>query len=126
MCVSTAVSYTHLDVYKRQVPLMFAFGAFSSLLSLKFTKQMMKVTSVLVIILGVVMGNRGLLLSGINVSEAILSPLGISLANDNKNANAVIKDGYQILTTNLEPGRYQPINVYAGCLLYTSNLTDFL
>ena len=60
------------------------------------------------------MGNRGLLLSGINVSEAILSPLGISLANDNKNANAVIKDGYQILTTNLEPGRYQPINVYAG------------
>jgi len=96
------------------VPLMFAFGAFSSLLSLKFTKQMMKVTSVLVIILGVVMGNRGLLLSGINVSEAILSPLGISLANDNKNANAVIKDGYQILTTNLEPGRYQPINVYAG------------
>jgi sulfite exporter TauE/SafE len=96
------------------VPLMFAFGAFSSLISLKFTKQMMKITSVLVIILGVVMGNRGLLLSGINVSEAILSPMGISLSKDNKNADAVIKDGYQTVTTNLEPGRYQPINVYAG------------
>lgn len=97
------------------VPTMFAFGAFSSILSSKFTKQMMKVSSILVIILGVVMGNRGFLLAGINVSEAIASPLGISLTKDNKSDNAaVLKDGYQTVTTNLESGRYQPINVYAG------------
>lgn len=96
------------------VPIMFAFGAFSSILSSKFTKQMMKISAILVIILGVVMGNRGFSLAGINIADAVLSPLGINLAQDGKSANAVIKDGYQTVTTNLESGRYQSINVYAG------------
>ena len=96
------------------LPLMFAFGVFSSLLSSKFTGQMMKVTSILVLVLGLVMGNRGLLLAGINVSDAFLSVVGIKAEQDNKTANAVIKDGYQLVTTNLEPGSYQPIKVYAG------------
>jgi len=96
------------------LPLMFAFGAFSSLLSSNFTRQMMKVASILVLVLGLVMGNRGLLLAGINVSDAVLSVVGIKAEQDNKTANAVIKDGYQLVTTNLEPGSYQPIKVYAG------------
>ncbi|HOK49028.1 MAG TPA: sulfite exporter TauE/SafE family protein [Sedimentibacter sp.] len=96
------------------LPLMFAFGVFSSLLSSKFTGQMMKVTSILVLVLGLVMGNRGLLLAGINVSDAFLSVVGIKAEQDNKTANAVIKDGYQLVTTNLEPGSYQPVSVYAG------------
>lgn len=96
------------------VPVMFSFGAFSSILSSKFTKQMMKISSILIIILGVVMGNRGFLLAGINVSETVLSPFGINLSKDSSSTNAVIKDGYQTVTTNLESGRYQPINVYAG------------
>lgn len=96
------------------VPLMFAFGAFSSLLSSRFTKQMMKISAILVIILGVVMGNRGFLLAGINVGDAILAPLGISQVQDGKAKKAVIKDGYQTITTKLESGRYQPITVYAG------------
>ncbi len=96
------------------VPLMFAFGAFSSILSSKFTKQMMKISAMLVIILGIVMGNRGFSLSGINIADAVLSPFGINLSQSNKTANAVIKDGYQTVTTKLESGRYQPIKVYAG------------
>ncbi|MGB4440005.1 MAG: sulfite exporter TauE/SafE family protein, partial [Sedimentibacter sp.] len=96
------------------VPIMFAFGAFSSILSSKFTKQMMKISAILVIILGVVMGNRGFSLAGINIADAVLSPFGINLAQNGKVANAVIKDGYQTVTTKLESGRYQPINVYAG------------
>ncbi|MEN3004177.1 sulfite exporter TauE/SafE family protein [Dehalobacterium formicoaceticum] len=96
------------------VPLMFAFGAFSSLLSSRFTKEMMKVSALLVIILGMIMGNRGFLLSGITVSDALLSPLGISQTQNNKAQRAVIKDGYQNVTTQLESGRYQPLILYAG------------
>ncbi len=96
------------------VPVMFAFGAFSSILSSRFTKQMMKISAILVIILGVVMGNRGLSLAGINIADAVLSPLGINLAQDGKTASSIIKDGYQTVTTKLESGKYQPISVYAG------------
>lgn len=106
------------------VPIMFAFGAFSSILSSKFTKQMMKISAILVIILGIVMGNRGFSLAGINIADAVLSPLGINLAQDDKIANAVIKDGYQTVTTKLESGRYQPINVYAGVPLKWTILAE--
>ncbi|MEL7605373.1 MAG: sulfite exporter TauE/SafE family protein [Sedimentibacter saalensis] len=95
------------------VPLMFAFGAFSSLINSKFTKQMMKVSAMLVIILGVAMGRRGFSLAGINIAETLLSPLGINFEQNDSSKNAVIKDGYQTVTTNLESGKYQPITVYA-------------
>ena len=47
---------------------MFGFGAISSLLSGKFTHKMMKVSAILVMILGIIMVNRGLNLSGVNVA----------------------------------------------------------
>nr|WP_312578971.1 sulfite exporter TauE/SafE family protein [Sedimentibacter sp.] len=106
------------------VPLMFAFGAFSSILSSKFTKQMMKISAMLVIILGIVMGNRGFSLAGINIADTVLSPFGINLSQSNKTANAVIKDGYQTVTTKLESGRYQPIKVYAGVPLKWSIVAE--
>lgn len=96
------------------VPLMFSFGAFSSILSSKFTKQMMKISAMLVIILGFVMSNRGFSLAGINVADKILSPLGINLEQSGKSKTASIKDDYQTVTTTLESGRYEPIEVYAG------------
>jgi len=106
------------------VPIMFAFGVFSTILSLKFTKQMMKVSAILVVILGVVMGNRGFSLAGINIADTVLSPLGISLNQDGKFVNAVIKDSAQTVTTKLEPGRYQPITVYAGVPLKWTVFAD--
>jgi hypothetical protein len=96
------------------VPLMFAFGALSSLLSARFTKEMMKVSAILVIILGLIMGNHGFLLAGISVSDALLSPLKISRTQNNKAQRAVIEDGYQTVTTKLESGRYQPLILSAG------------
>ncbi len=47
------------------VPLMFSFGAVSSFLSSNFTNNMMKVSAALVMLLGLIMLNRGLNLSGI-------------------------------------------------------------
>ncbi|MDF2535901.1 MAG: hypothetical protein K0R18_2060, partial [Bacillales bacterium] len=48
------------------VPLMFLLGALSSVLSSRFTQMMSKVSAVLVIILGLIMMNGGLVLSGYN------------------------------------------------------------
>jgi len=85
------------------VPLMFGFGAISSFLSSKFTKNMLKVGAVLVMILGVIMLSRGLNLSGINLVNAS-AVAGISK----------IESGVQIVTTKLESGSYAPLTVQAG------------
>lgn len=86
------------------VPLMFGFGAISSLISGKFTHKMLKVSAMLVMILGVVMVNRGLALSGVNVAYASSGAGNI----------AKIEGNVQIVSTKLESGRYSPIIVQKG------------
>lgn len=86
------------------VPLMFGFGAVSSMLSGKFTRKMLKVSAVLVMVLGVIMANRGLALSGANFTPA-------SSASGNV---AKIEGKIQVVTTKLESGRYSPIIVQKG------------
>ncbi|MCX8128664.1 MAG: sulfite exporter TauE/SafE family protein [Clostridia bacterium] len=88
------------------VPLMFGFGAISSFLSSKFTHKMMKVSAVLVLILGIVMVDRGLNLSGINL-KAYASSSGTGNTSQ-------IQDNIQVVTTKLESGRYSPIIVQKG------------
>lgn len=89
------------------VPLMFGFGVLSSLLSGKFTHKMMKVSAMLVIILGVVMLNRGLSLSGYKMIFSVNPPAA-------SNSIAVVKDGIQYVTTELNAGRYSPVTVQKG------------
>lgn len=89
------------------VPLMFGLGAVSSLLSSKFTHKMMKVSALLVIILGMIMLNRGFHLSGYTVGPLIES----SEVTGNV---AKIEGDIQVITTNLEPGTYPPIVVQKG------------
>ena len=50
------------------VPLMLGFGAISGLLSKDNTKQLVKFGGILIVVLGLIMGNRGLALAGINIS----------------------------------------------------------
>lgn len=90
------------------VPLMFGFGALSSLLSRKFTKDMMLVSSVLVIVLGVVMAGRGLSLSGVALPSFAAG--GTSRVEN----VSVIDDDVQLITTALTSGRYTPIVVQKG------------
>lgn len=89
------------------VPLMFGFGALGSLFSGKFTQRMLKVSAVLVIVLGVMMINRGLSLSGVSVAAA--SPIAGSDGNI-----AQIQGGIQVVTTTMESGKYQPFVVQKG------------
>lgn len=89
------------------VPLMFGFGAASSFLSGKFTHKLMKVSAVLVMVLGVIMLNRGIGLSGFNTSVV----LGAMPASG---GIAKIEGNVQTVSTQLESGSYSPIVVQKG------------
>lgn len=92
------------------VPLMFGFGAVSSMLSGKFTHKMMKVSAALVIVLGMVMANRGLVLSDFK-----LPSMSFGVNNSTQGSSiATIQDDIQIVTTKLLSGRYEPITVQKG------------
>ncbi|MGI6686549.1 MAG: sulfite exporter TauE/SafE family protein [Bacillota bacterium] len=86
------------------VPLVFGFGAVSSFLSSRFTHRMLKVSMILVVVLGVLMVNRGLNLSGMSVS----------LASAKTGNVAKITGNVQEITTQMESGRYTPIIVQKG------------
>jgi sulfite exporter TauE/SafE len=86
------------------VPLMFVFGAVSSSLSKKFTDKMLKVSAVLVIVLGIIMFGRGLSLGGSVVSYAVSSDFVIS----------ELKGGVQYVNTTLESGSYPSIVIEKG------------
>lgn len=88
------------------VPLMFFLGTLSSLLTKKFTKKMMQVSSVLVIILGVLMFQNGASISGIVIP---------SFFNKSDNSIVATIDGdVQIIITKLSNNRYEPITVKVG------------
>lgn len=86
------------------VPLMFAFGAVSSSLSKKFTDKMLKVSAVLVIVLGIIMFGRGLSLGGSVVSYAVSTDFVVS----------EMATGVQNVRTTLESGSYPSIVVQKG------------
>ncbi|MFZ5988469.1 MAG: sulfite exporter TauE/SafE family protein [Bacillota bacterium] len=86
------------------VPLMFGFGAISSLLSSKFTHKMMKVSAMLVMILGFMMVGRGLSLSGVSLALGASGPSSI----------AVVQGDVQLVTTEMKSGSYTPIIVQKG------------
>lgn len=85
------------------VPLLFGFGAVSSLLSSKFNQRMLKISGALIIVLGLTMVSRGLSLSG------IAAPL-----SGNAGSIAKIEGEVQVVTSKLESGRYYPIVVQKG------------
>jgi uncharacterized protein len=90
------------------VPLMFGFGAVSSLLSGKFTHRMLKASAVLVMVLGFVMLGRGFALSGIN---SVFASVPASVADSSV---ARIEGDVQVVSNRLLSGRYTPIVVQKG------------
>lgn len=85
------------------VPLMFGLGALSSVLTGKFSHRMVRVSAVLVLMLGVIMLSRGLSLSG--VAYASLSPSG---------SKADIEGSVQVITSKLDSGTYPALVVQKG------------
>lgn len=89
------------------VPLMFGLGALSSVLSKKFTRKVMTVGAVLVVVLGLSMFTSGWSLSG-------LSNISLAAAPDASSGTAEVKDGVQQIKSTLSSGRYPSITVQAG------------
>jgi Uncharacterized conserved protein len=87
------------------VPLMFAFGAVSTLLSSKFTHKMMQVSAVLVMMLGVLMTGRGLTLSGVQIGTTAQAAV---------QNTAKVTGSVQEVTSSFENGYYVPIAVKKG------------
>lgn len=99
------------------VPLMLTFGALSGLLSKGYTKKILKFSGVLIIMLGLIMSNRGLALAGMNLSPmAIMSNVGAfgdAAASDPSSAiKATIKDGVQVLNMTANVYGYTPKTLY--------------
>jgi sulfite exporter TauE/SafE/plastocyanin domain-containing protein/copper chaperone CopZ len=110
------------------VPLMLAFGAISGLLSRGYTKKLLKFSGVLVIVLGLIMGNRGLALTGMNInpmtflSSFMAGSAGSSstgTSNNNKAAapssnenKATMENGVQVLNMTASARGYTPNVLY--------------
>ena len=97
------------------VPLMLTFGGLSGLLSKGYTKKILKLSGVLVIILGMIMGNRGLSIIGINPATALAFAKEDSLAESGENPNvakAVMEDGYQVIRMTASNKGYTPNSFY--------------
>lgn len=98
------------------VPLMLVFGAISGFLSKGYTKQLLKFSGILVIILGIIMGNRGLALAGVGVPNA--STLAQSLSGSEANASqaniskATIENGVQVIRMTADNNGYTPNAFY--------------
>lgn len=84
-------------------PLMFTFGALSSVISKKFTAKLMTVSAVLVIMMGLGMFNTGISMSGF---------MGVGVEkSETTNFAPVMEDGYQIFTVEVTARDYAPVTV---------------
>ena len=97
------------------VPLMLVFGAISGFLSKGYTKQLLKFSGFLVVILGIIMGSRGLALAGIGVPSVSTLTQSSSDSEDQTAQASIskptIENGVQIIKMTADSSGYTP-NVF--------------
>lgn len=94
------------------LPLMFGLGAIITMLGSRFTKKMMKVSAVLVAVLGVIMLSRGLALSGVVFPS--LSSASAASSSLSTTSAASVEAGAQNITSTLTTRGYPNISVQKG------------
>ena len=97
------------------VPLMLGFGSVVSALGKHFTRQVLRVGAILVVVMGLSMMMQGTSLSGLDtkVANVFSKKEGSQMQADNTNV-AVEKNGVQYVSSTLESGHYPDITVKAG------------
>lgn len=93
------------------VPLMLTFGALSGLLSKNSTKTVLKFSGILVVVLGIIMGTRGLALAGINIPSIAFNS-NASAATKSAAAKPTIENGVQIIKMTADGNGYTPNGLY--------------
>ncbi|MBU3113546.1 urease accessory protein UreH domain-containing protein [Clostridium lacusfryxellense] len=99
------------------VPLMLTFGVLSGLISKGYTKTLLKFSGILVVVLGIIMGTRGLALAGINVPStstiaASLSGNKTSQKTSTAPTKPTIENGVQIIRMTADGAGYTPNGLY--------------
>lgn len=95
------------------VPLMLGFGAISGLLSKDNTKQLVKFGGILIVVLGLIMGNRGLALAGINISPMALMHKAANQSDSPGNTSkSTIENGVQVINMTANARGYSPSVLY--------------
>lgn len=94
------------------VPLMLTFGALSGLLSKGYTKKILKFSGVLIIVLGLIMGNRGFALAGINLNPMTAFASSSAGSLNANAAKATLQDGIQIINMTADNKGYTPNAFY--------------
>lgn len=102
------------------VPLMLTFGAISGILSKGYTKKILKLSGVLIIVLGFIMGNRGFALVGVDINPlTVISNTAQNLTGGSSSktaganvAKATIQDGVQVINMTADSRGYTPNAVY--------------
>ena len=98
------------------LPLMLLFGYSANFLTANLTRKFLKFSSVIIIILGTIMLNRGLLLSGSgydfhSFSTKISQKIKVHFMtwqHDFVDAGAHIQNGYQVIYMEVEAKKYTP------------------
>lgn len=90
------------------VPILFTFGIINSAINKKYSVKILKVSAVIVLILGIGMIGRGLSLSGIHINAPSI------FQQSDKLSNSKIEGDAQIITTEIDDNSYPPIAVHKG------------
>lgn len=97
------------------VPLMLTFGALSGLISKGYTKTLLKFSGILVVVLGLVMGTRGLALAGVTMPtpRSIMSSFMVNKTITSSPATKpIIENGVQIVKMTADGAGYTPNGLY--------------
>jgi len=89
------------------LPVMLGFGSVATLISKNATKKILKASAVIVLILGLIMLNRGLVLYGSNYNFYTLTSNIFSPNNQNSNS-ITLKDGIQEINMEVDSSGYHP------------------
>lgn len=108
------------------IPLMLIFGLAANALNMSKTKKLIKLSGILVILLGFIMANRGFTILGINVPTSDLLSFNTKstteeITDDNK---ATIIDGKQVVRITATSSGYSPRVVFIEKNLPTEIIFD--
>ncbi len=95
------------------IPLMLLFGVISSLLTKKGSKNLLKISGAIVLVLGISMANRGLAILGIDFTSVnVLSGKNESTVSTNEKNVAVIDGDEQVIRISAIASGYSPRTIY--------------
>lgn len=98
------------------VPLMLTFGTLSSILNKGYTKKLLKLSGIIVVVLGLIMGSRGFTLAGISFpffnSNTASGTYGATKASSVNTFKPVIENGVQIIKMTANADGYTPNVLY--------------